>query len=1470
MSNEPKITELIHHFEKLKPTKEEEHTRVNSLTSKTKSHQSCFNINQHHISNYKSFAIKSKENLHSFRFNIKRKYSHGNTKNDKIFSTQIYKSKKVSKKEKKEDYNFSSYIEDENELKDIGKKLKKKLGMTIIDFKQAGNLNSELNEIKKESNNESSKYYNESEIKSSPRKKSEKLQIEEKTNRNTNSKKSTEIISVKNSENFRILELKQLIYDSMDDDESEEDNDFEGIYISPESKFIFIFDLFLLLSFLFVSISTPFLIANSKCFCINKSIIVVWFSNFVDVIFILDMLISFFRAFYNFEYKLVRNTKIIIINYIKGIFIFDLIESIPFNILVFYICKNKDKYQPDGEVCLYGSINGIFITIKMFALVKILKVVKVLNKKKNRALLTLVEYISDHPIAAKLFNIFEFIILCFLTLNIFICFHIFIGRQSYPNWIILTKNENSSFFALYITSLYFLLETFTTVGYGDIYCSCIAEYTFQIFMLSVGIVAYSTIITMIGDYVKNESRSRIKYEQKLTLLEEIRLEYPKMSFKLYSKIHQHLESFSHQQKKFDLNILVNSLPYSLKNLLLFRVYDHEIKNFNFFKESDNSNFITKVLTSFIPLFSKKNAFLIREGEMIENIVFVKEGRLCLEAAIDLDSPEDSIRKYLGEKFEDILENNSENFINNSSTKENNNQIENIKNIFNSKNQSYNGQSIMCETILEQAIGKCDLGANDDIEEKNYQFLHVLDILKNENFGSLYMLLKKPSPLSLRVKSKKADVFLLRTRDASNIAKTYPNLWKRVTQKSYYNMIGIKQLTMKVVKNYCQSHGIMINNFTTLKKEKLNPLNMLDIKEMIKIDNVKKEEEKLTKKMEKKGIKRMRTAVLNKKKVTDKIKNKLDYFNCNSPKSPKCKYNKCMKSSNQLFAKRISKFSSPKGTASPHAFVNTNDFNKFLKCNKNTVKENIKKSFVTYNNLKINKKKDDNQFKKNEKKKISENLKMYNIINNSSEINNSSNVNNSSSSSSSSNNNINNNIIKSNNNINNININNINNVNNNKSINDYIDLNKTIELKNEEKMENLYPNTIGDLPQSLASHLKKKFKRKKKGKKYYKLLSLKLTEALKTLVNAQNNTTYLNNINNNNNGSNTKANTTTNSPLKNCFNSCINYNNLKITNTNLIFPIIETQKLYSDSDSSSSSNKKKYYDEKFLSPLKIDSFTYSSYYKNLNNLTDGVYISSNDLQKKIESYIREIYLMFKPNIFEIKTISSSFSSSLSLPLVQNKNDNINDNVHRNTTLRQMSKINTLKQDTSQFIEDSVLENMVNKKNSFFYPVNSLKKAKTRFNISKKKINIFNKKQERKRLLEKVDVNINNSSNNLNIINNSNKTEKSGSIIKIKHIKTTITKKEKGFSINKDDLKKDNKSFINKIFDGKKQNKDINDKSSKNDLLFDYQVNQNKNILNIGERFEEIKKKSLSKMEINDKNIKEEKIVDNNKNKNCSVF
>ena len=131
----------------------------------------------------------------------------------------------------------------------------------------------------------------------------------------------------------------------------------------------------------------------------------------------------------------------------------------------------------------------------------------------------------------------------------------------------------------------------------------------------------------------------------MTQLEEIRVSYPNMPFKLYNNIHQHLQRLLRQQEKFDSNLLINSLPYGLKTTLLFEIHKEVITKFIFFNGCENSDFILKVLTHFIPLYSKQNVFLIKEGEIIENIFFVKEGRLSLEAAIDLDNIEDSVEKY---------------------------------------------------------------------------------------------------------------------------------------------------------------------------------------------------------------------------------------------------------------------------------------------------------------------------------------------------------------------------------------------------------------------------------------------------------------------------------------------------------------------------------------------------------------------------------------------------------------------------------------------------------------------------------------------------------------------------------------------------------------------------------------------------------------------------------------------------------
>ena len=616
--------------------------------------------------------------------------------------------------------------------------------------------------------------------------------------------------SLKNEEyenKYRLLTRQRELYDSYEDEEIMEELEDEYRFINPETYQIFIFDHLILFCTFFGSIYLPLYIAQSKCFCIDipKAPEIILF--FQEALNIIDIIISFFRAYYNFEYVLEKQTKKIVIHYLKGYFFQDLISAIPFFTISYYCC-NFAKNKPDGEICLYNGIDLKYTFIKMLLGLKLVKLNKVLDKKVNRGINNFYEIIAENYTLEKTMNMFLFIFICIIGLNFFICYHIFIGLQSYPNWILKTNNQDSSFITVYITSFYFLITTITSVGYGDITCVSLSETLYQIIILTIGVIAYSWIASTIGNYVKKETRAAMKYNKDISLLEEIRVSYPKMSFKLYNKIHKHLETVSQQQEKLDTNLLVTNLPYYLKNQIMFIIYGSIIKKFKFFKDCENSDFILRVLTSFIPLSTKKGAFIIQEGEIIDSIVFVREGRLSLVATIDLDNPLISIEKYLGEKFEDINEK--------MNTQLENSQTEASINMGLKKEKATTVLKTFLKTKedieeenIEEELAKKDFNG-EDIDISNMQFLNILDILKNEHYGIIYMFLKKPAPLTLRVKSKYSQLFLLRKNDTMQISKAYPNVWKKIYYKSYHNMKSIKKMTKKIIINYCRNYGHKYN------------------------------------------------------------------------------------------------------------------------------------------------------------------------------------------------------------------------------------------------------------------------------------------------------------------------------------------------------------------------------------------------------------------------------------------------------------------------------------------------------------------------------------------------------------------------------------------------------------------------------------------------------------------------------------
>ena len=114
-----------------------------------------------------------------------------------------------------------------------------------------------------------------------------------------------------------------------------------------------------------------------------------------------------------------------------------------------------------------------------------------------------------------------------------------------------------------------------------------------------------------------------------------------------------------------------------------------------------------------------------------------------------------------------------------------------------------------------------INKNDKYINKNYQLIKIIDIRKNEHFGDIFMFLQKPSPFTLTVKSRLAELFLLRKHDAMIISESFSNIWRRIYKNSYHNLVSIKELIHNRLNRY-------YNTYFYNKENKIVNISKLDV------------------------------------------------------------------------------------------------------------------------------------------------------------------------------------------------------------------------------------------------------------------------------------------------------------------------------------------------------------------------------------------------------------------------------------------------------------------------------------------------------------------------------------------------------------------------------------------------------------------------------------------------------------------
>ena len=97
------------------------------------------------------------------------------------------------------------------------------------------------------------------------------------------------------------------------------------------------------------------------------------------------------------------------------------------------------------------------------------------------------------------------------------------------------KFHNMSSSLQYLTSSYYTVTTITTVGYGDIAGVTTVEKVFCIFIMLIGVIAFSFFSGSLASIIQNYDISNAKFQDKLESLNRIQKNYL-LPLDLYMKL----------------------------------------------------------------------------------------------------------------------------------------------------------------------------------------------------------------------------------------------------------------------------------------------------------------------------------------------------------------------------------------------------------------------------------------------------------------------------------------------------------------------------------------------------------------------------------------------------------------------------------------------------------------------------------------------------------------------------------------------------------------------------------------------------------------------------------------------------------------------------------------------------------------------------------------------------------------------
>lgn len=354
----------------------------------------------------------------------------------------------------------------------------------------------------------------------------------------------------------------------------------------------------------------------------------------VDLYFWIDILLNFFTSYYDEDRgEEVFELAAISARYTRGWFWIDVAAGLPLDSVermqngTFWCSFNAGGCTKEGDG------DGGFQIFKFIKLARMLKLLRLFRIKR------LLEKYEHHFVHYLPWVDFASLIGLLLFLgHVFGCFFYFFSTKDWwsdsekerlgeeDTWIYSqfgVNPEDHGVWTRYIAAMYWAFTTMTTVGYGDISATTVAERLFAIIGMIAGGFVFSLLIGSVAGVMSASKRREVAMQTKLSLVTSF-LRDNKVPHALSSKVYQ-FARLSGVGSQLESERVIRGLPYGLRRELMSLLYRDLVASNPLFVKMNDVLFTTECCSRMTMMFWPMHDVIYRRGEIASGVYFVVKG-----------------------------------------------------------------------------------------------------------------------------------------------------------------------------------------------------------------------------------------------------------------------------------------------------------------------------------------------------------------------------------------------------------------------------------------------------------------------------------------------------------------------------------------------------------------------------------------------------------------------------------------------------------------------------------------------------------------------------------------------------------------------------------------------------------------------------------------------------------------------------